>query len=228
MKRWALITVGLYLVTLLLLTVPVGWACLGWGPKASSLSGIASFFSCWQYWVWIGVAVVSQILLLVVPVALGERRPRSRRHLLVPVLTAAFLFAVMCLVGFLAVIAGIWGDHGLTKPLLIISLICFGIMWIIWAVMFYRFSATSDPTALTHRLMRWLLRGSILELLIAVPCHVATRNRNDCCAPVVSFWGIAAGLTVMLLSFGPGVWFLFVARAERKRVAAAGPARTGT
>jgi hypothetical protein len=66
-----------------------------------------------------------------------------------------------------------------------------------------------------RRLTAWLLRGSILELLVAVPAHVIVRQREDCCAPAATFWGLATGLTVMLMSFGPGVFFLFAARMRR-------------
>jgi hypothetical protein len=52
-------------------------------------------------------------------------------------------------------------------------------------------------------------------LLVAVPSHIVVRSRNDCCAPFGSFWGIATGLSIMLLSFGPGVLFLFVERCRR-------------
>jgi hypothetical protein len=34
-------------------------------------------------------------------------------------------------------------------------------------------------------------------------------------APAGTFWGIATGISVMLLCFGPGVFFLFVERFER-------------
>ena len=75
-----------------------------------------------------------------------------------------------------------------------------------------------ERTILTRslkRATRWLLRGSILELLVAVPSHVIVRRRDDCCAPAGTFWGIATGISVMLLCFGPGVFFLFVERCRR-------------
>jgi hypothetical protein len=68
---------------------------------------------------------------------------------------------------------------------------------------------------LLKRSLRWLLRGSILELLVAVPSHIIVRRRGDCCAPLGTFWGIATGISVMLLCFGPSVFFLFVERFER-------------
>ena len=49
-------------------------------------------------------------------------------------------------------------------------------------------------------------------LLIAVPSHILVRQRNDCCAPFATFWAITVGFSVMLLSFGPGVFFLFAKR----------------
>jgi hypothetical protein len=89
------------------------------------------------------------------------------------------------------------------------------VFWFIWALIFRHFARADDPDTLLKRSTRWLLRGSILELLIAVPSHVIVRRREDCCAPIGSFWGIATGISVMLLCFGPGVFFLFVERFER-------------
>jgi hypothetical protein len=87
--------------------------------------------------------------------------------------------------------------------------------WFIWAVVFRSFAKTDEPDALLKRSIRWLLRGSILELLVAVPSHVIVRRRDDCCAPVGTFWGIATGISVMLLCLGPGVYFLFVERCRK-------------
>ena len=89
------------------------------------------------------------------------------------------------------------------------------VFWVTWAVVFRNFAKQDDPDALVKRITRWLLRGSILELLIAVPTHVVVRRRDDCCAPAGTFWGIATGISIMLLCFGPGVFFLFVERFNR-------------
>ena len=225
MKRWAVITVALYLATLLLLTVPVVAACcVGWGRNPATIGETLSLFGMPWYWIWIGVSVIAQVLLLLVPVALGERRPRSRRNLMVPVVTAALLFAVICISAVTALCCGIWGDDGFTLYMLygeasnrsVWALVTYLVVtWTVWVLVFRRFADVANPEALMPRLMRWMLRGSILELLIAVPSHIMSRNRNDCCAPFGTFWGIATGITVMLLSFGPGVLFLFVARMRR-------------
>ena len=65
--------------------------------------------------------------------------------------------------------------------------------------------------------MKWLLRGTIVELLIAIPSHVIARHKDVCCADGVTAIGIATGLTVMLISFGPGIYFLYAKRIESKK-----------
>ena len=60
-----------------------------------------------------------------------------------------------------------------------------------------------------------MLRGSILELLIAVPTHIAARNRDYCCAGFMTFVGLTFGISVMLFSYGPAVFFLYVERWRR-------------
>jgi hypothetical protein len=89
------------------------------------------------------------------------------------------------------------------------------VFWVLWAMLFYFFARADDPDSFVKRTTRWLLRGSILELLVAVPSHVIVRHRGDCCAPLGTFWGITTGLSVMLLCFGPGIFFLFSERMAR-------------
>jgi hypothetical protein len=89
------------------------------------------------------------------------------------------------------------------------------IFWLVWAFIFRRATKTDEPEALLQRVTRWLLRGSILELIIAVPSHIIVRRRDDCCAPFGTFWGIVTGISVMLLCFGPGVFFLFIERCRK-------------
>jgi hypothetical protein len=69
-----------------------------------------------------------------------------------------------------------------------------------------------DPAARIHR---WLIKGSVLELLVAVPSHVIVRARHDCCAPDVTGMGIATGLAILLMSLGPGALFLYRERMRR-------------
>jgi hypothetical protein len=262
MKRWSYVTVALYALLLLLLTAPVtliSW--LKWHTNAEhpelshwqsdvNLHGVVDLFQSWSFWLWLGVLVSAQALLLLVPVDVAERRPTRRRRLLVPVVTVSFLLANLFLAGVFAILSAAFGDKAsvvveapaqftgkiiecipglsaalanvglapggdwLMVPQLIGMVICF---WLLWGCVFHHFARADEPETLVKRTTRWLLRGSILELLVAVPSHIIVRQREDCCAPMASFWGIVTGISVMLLSFGPGVFFLFAARMRGRR-----------
>ena len=97
----------------------------------------------------------------------------------------------------------------------VIALGILAVSWVVWAVVFGRWSRGQDPQSWVDRVCRSLFYGSVLELLVAVPTHIVVRYRNYCCAGIGTFCGITAGIAVMLLSFGPGVFFLFVERARR-------------
>ena len=88
----------------------------------------------------------------------------------------------------------------------------FAVAWAFWGVLFYLFLRNSS--AVVDQVVTWLLRGSILELLVAVPCHVIVRRRNECSAPVVTSFGIVTGIAIMLLSFGPSVLLLYKKRLD--------------
>lgn len=262
MKRWACVTVGLYVLLLLLLTAPVSLICwLKWHtnteqPELShwvsdvDLSGILDLSQTWSFWLWLGVMAAAQALLLLVPVEIAERRPVRRRRLLVPVVTASFLLANLFLAGTFAVLAAAMGDKasvvveapaqwtgkaiqlvpGLAAALTgvglsptgdwlmipqLIGMVIF--FWLFWGWVFHHYARADEAETLVQRTTRWLLRGSILELLVAVPSHIIVRQREDCCAPIASFWGIVTGISVMLLSFGPGIFFLFAARMRSRQ-----------
>jgi len=51
--------------------------------------------------------------------------------------------------------------------------------WCLWSLIFFRLGRRKRPEGLCFcRQKRTLLAGSILELLIAVPTHIAARNRE--------------------------------------------------
>ena len=255
MKRWAFLTVLLYLVILVMVTVPAILLAFGtWGrPGRSgvSLLDVLQGYQEWGYWVWLAVMGLGQMLLLLVPLGIAERRLTPRRPLLIPVMTTSFFLANIIFGIILSVLCVIFKEQGLdtfayvgalaraggaahgpvttqvgnsqggtgTSSLdyVVGAIAVIALLWLVWGVIFYRFSKADAPDALVKRTTRWLLRGSILELLVAVPSHIIVRNRNDCCAPMGTFWGITTGLSIMLLCFGPGVFFLFVERFNRLR-----------
>ena len=248
MKRWAALTVLLYALALLLLTVPVMATAFGdWAKSGKGIGwlGALKTYSYLGYWIWLAVLVGGQALLLLLPIRIAERRLPARRPLKLPVIVGAFLLANLFVAGFFSLLCAIFRD-GAFKLFELFSLSTIfnaptangsdsgggdigGVIlmlvgfWIIWAIVFRNFARQDEPEALLKRLIRWLLRGSILELLVAVPSHVIVRRRDDCCAPIGTFWGIATGISVMLLCFGPGVFFLFVEKFQRLKPKDASP-----
>ena len=255
MKRWAILTVALYVVILAAITLPVILlAFASWWVKQSGGVDFPSAVEVYQqlgFWIWLGLMALGQALLLLAPVGIAERRLAPRRPLLVPVLTGGFFLAALVFGGLVSVLCAVFKEKGFEafafigefeqNPLAHFIVknsaasgnaglqYVFGMMtvtallWLVWALVFYRFAKADDPHALVKRTTRWLLRGSILELLVAVPSHIIARQRNDCCAPFGTFWGITTGLSIMLLCFGPGVFFLFAERFDRLKSAKAKP-----
>jgi hypothetical protein len=89
------------------------------------------------------------------------------------------------------------------------------VIWCAWTVLFFRSSRAGEPADVVTRQCRMLLKGSILELLIAVPTHIVARSRDYCCAGFMTFFGLTMGISVMLFSFGPAVFFLYADRWKR-------------
>jgi hypothetical protein len=245
MKRWAALTVLLYALALLLLTVPVmATAFGGWGKTGNGIGWLSALktYANLGYWIWLAVLVGGQALLLLLPIRIAERRLPARRPLKLPVVVTVFFLANLCFAGVFSLLCAAFKDDAFGVFALpdlfrnianylyhnpatnasvpgwqaVLSiLVPVLVFWLIWSVIFRRATKSDEPEALVKRITRWLLRGSILELLVAVPSHVIVRRRDDCCAPAGTFWGIATGISIMLLCFGPGVFFLFVERIQR-------------
>ena len=88
-------------------------------------------------------------------------------------------------------------------------------LWMLWGVVFYHVYRRSRGKLAT--VIAWLLTGSILELLVAVPAHIAARRRDECCAHGITAMGIATGTAIMLMCFGPSVVALYQRRRVRYR-----------
>lgn len=218
MKRWALLTIILYGLCVAVLGIPV------YLYLSEDTDGVIQFF----YGYFLPVLVLIQIILLLVPVAMSEKRPVGRRSIVASSLFGAIPIAFLAMMFVISIALMIWGDAmifdagpGLNVidkyiynwPILIVP----AIFWILWGFIFYRNYSAADPNKFTSVVTRWLLKGSILELLVAIPSHIISRHRQECCAPPITFIGIITGLAIALLSFGPGIFFLFAKRIKDKK-----------
>ena len=209
MKRWALLTVALYVVFLSILAFPM---LLLLREKDNPADYIAFFYG------WIApILILIQVVLLLVPLAVVQERPVKRRKIIVSAVIGGIPMTVMTLsfIGFILLM--ILGENDAWDFRGWMVLAAFAISWLIWGILFWKNFSSKDPGSYTSTMTRWLLRGSILELIVAVPSHIISRRRDECCAPPITLFGIVTGLSIAGLSFGPGVFFLFAKRIKDKR-----------
>src|SRR5277367_857992 len=78
MKNWALMVAALYLLILVVLTVPAIMLAFGPSTGLNGLKTAASAYLDLQYWVWLMVMFAGQLALLSIPVRVASLRPVSR------------------------------------------------------------------------------------------------------------------------------------------------------
>jgi len=207
MLKWGIVITVSYALILVLLLVP-GFVALSGLPNDSSDSSDNLYTSA-LILIPVGILLFSQALLLFLSVDTSRRLLKPRAHVLVSCTVAAFFMALLTSAAIWSVgYAARGSKFGHTYGDII--LIFCAVTWWFWGFFFFLYYR--DSSAPVSRLVSWLLKGSVLELLIAVPCHIIVRGRKDCSAPIVTSFGITTGLAIMLLSFGPSVLFLYKKR----------------
>ena len=235
MKRWGYAITAFYAAVLLVLLIPGGALILFTDGKtlleldAKTLQRALHLYlefyqSWWGLGIYAAILVAGQALLLFLSVDTSWRHARPRQHIVVTAALASFFTVTLALSALFSIEVAVFGDKRPPpwedKVDLFLNTL-FGIwigLWMIWGVVFYEYYR--DASNAVSRAVAWLLRGSVLELLIAVPAHVIVRQRGDCSAPLVTGFGIVTGIAIMLLSFGPGVLALYKKRIDayhRKR-----------
>ncbi len=209
MRKWGWLITAVYSLIVLALLPPAFLFLAAEYPVAASK--VREIYGDWGTWAVCGVVILCQILLLWMSVDTSRQHLKPRTPVLISAVTGGFLFMVL-VVAFAADLAVIrWDDSPpdwIRWPLIVLAA-----SWILWGILFYRiWKDSADPVT---RAVKWLIRGSVLELLVAVPAHVMVRRRHDCCAPGVTALGIVAGIAIMLLGFGPSVLMLLKMRMEK-------------
>jgi hypothetical protein len=209
MRNWGTVVTGFYMVIVAALSLAIGLGLLGnanlWSPPLD----------------WVGVAVWTgwtlllaggPLVLLFVGVDTSRLKLRPRRHILVSAAATGLALSLLVLAAVASVVAAITGnEQGEFISWTVVAV--WPVSWLLWTLVFSRTGERLvDPA--TH-VYRWLIKGSVLELLVAVPSHVIVRARHDCCAPDITGMGIATVLSILLMSLGPGALFLYRARIRR-------------
>jgi hypothetical protein len=196
--------------------------------------------------IWMILLALAQVALLL-RVEADPGRPKARRKVWPAVLAASFCFALLSGSMIMTLSGGLMGDAGIERLSAVgdaadrilpgrnldegITMGLFFAFWLgawaAWWVILSRWARTGMASDLIRRWVGWILTGSVLELLVAVPCHIVTRRRDDCCAPMLTFWGMVTGWSLVLLAVGPAVILLVEHRMARKRAPKAGRAVDG-
>jgi hypothetical protein len=212
MRKWGIIVTAFYVLVLAFLLLPVLILLATGEPSALSHLGATEAHNLgdWTTWALILVIASGQALLLFLSVETTRKRLKPRTHLLTTTILTAFFLGILSCAAILSVVVAFQGDNSPIGTMEFFA--SWGFLWIFWGVVFYVYGRGSSDWV--TRATSWLLRGSVLELLVAVPSHVIVRRRNDCSAPMATGFGIVTGIAIMLLSFGPSVLFLFKKRME--------------
>jgi hypothetical protein len=217
MRKWGIVITAVYALIVLGLVTP-GTLLLAGGDSATWTgfqTGLAAVFQSAYFWAAVAIVVCGEAALLFLRVDTSWRRVRPRAHILVSCAAAAASMALLTAAGVWAIGFAARGDDFGNSLVMRTGAEIVGFvatLWVVWGILFYVYlRRASDPVT---RALSWLLRGSVLELLIAVPCHIIVRRKDECSAPFMTSFGIATGIAVMLLSFGPSVLLLYKKRLD--------------
>jgi hypothetical protein len=199
--RWVYAIVAIYLLVLTaFVTLPV-WQYALFGLNQNEAMPVIIFTGC---------MVACGLALMIVPVRIVRRRQVVRRSIWVPIIASSLLAAALCTGAILALDELYRFDRSTEKFVTVVPIA----VWLGWLIVFL-LMGRRDPAGIGMQLHRWLIAGSVLELLIAVPSHVIVRRRGECCAGIATGIGICIGVAVMIVAFGPSVLLLYHRRRKQ-------------
>jgi hypothetical protein len=216
MRKWGSIVSLFYGVLVLVFVVPSAVLFAGGKDLLSHAfyDQVIEFYKQVGTWIPIAAVLIGQAMLFFLSVDTAHKRLKPKTHVLVTSVVTAMLMGLLTIATLFSTGVAVYSDKLLDwAPDSFAGLIgLWAILWAIWGAFFNVYLRRSSQY--TTRAVSWLLRASVLELLIAVPCHVMVRHRHDSAAPVVAGFCIATGIAVLLLSFGPGVLLLYKKRLD--------------
>jgi hypothetical protein len=216
MRKWGVVITLFYAAIVLGILAPAAIPIAGGDLPFSAAfrSDLRQLYTEYGVWIPVAIVVAGEAMLVLVTVDTSFRKLKPQTHIAISCGAGAMLFGLLAFAAIFCVGSAVKGDKfgegflGTTTGAVGVWIA----LWAAWGVVFYLYFRNSSEAA--TRIVSWLLKGSVLELLIAVPCHVIVRRRGDCCAPAVTSFGIVTGIAVMLLSFGPSVLLLYKKRLD--------------
>ncbi len=183
-----------------------------------------------RYWalgtVYLGVVLLGQWVLLC---PAGSWRPRvspDAKPAKFAALGGAFV-ATLLSIGLLATILEVGGHwsrlsthdviRGTGYPEVVQDFralwVVMAVVWMFWTTILAGYFRTVDHRTAVSKVLRWVLAGSVLNVLAAAPVQ-ATKS-GDCYCARGSYTGLVFGLTAALWLFGPAVLLLYYRELRR-------------
>ncbi len=225
--RWVYLVVTVYLLLLCAVATSPAWmiAVNAWDVDKQAILAMGIVMS---------VMMLLGLGLMMTPIRARRRRPMTRRSIWVPILCSGLLSGFLVFGALIAldelaapgIAAKLQVDDQASSPTVseIQDRIAYGVIgtsiaaWIGWGVLFGMMARRGDPTGIGMRLHRWLIAGSALELVVAVPSHIIVRRRGECCGGILTGTGICLGVVIALIAFGPSVFLLFTRYARSRAI----------
>lgn len=186
MRKWGMVISAFYALILLVLLLPVFLLL-----RHGQYDGLSPFWrdlaetsGAWEIWAVFAALFSGQGLLLFLSVDATQKRLKPRAHIFLTCLVASILTAVLTLAVIGAIGVAVEGDT-LLEGSLANPFLFFAALWAAWGVLFFLYFRNSSE--IVNHAVSWLLKGSVLEMLVAIPCHVIVRRRQECSAPAVTF-----------------------------------------
>jgi hypothetical protein len=190
--------------------LPISWLAEILDPESNSYLAQLALF--------LGTLLVTQWMFLRPRQGFHLRLAETGRPLKTAVFAAAFMAMMISFGGFalLAEIVGVWDDvaGGEDWELLVVLNL---VLWLAWAVVFHFHWRKGTRFQQLEGMARSLIRGSLLELIVAAGVFVWKTDEEDCYCVRGSYVGLVFSATVMIWAFGPGLRFLFLREARYTR-----------
>lgn len=175
-----------------------------------------------------GVLAFAQLVFLL-PVLQPRRMIQSQGHSLMvsvvaagacgALLTVGLFFAVVEASGFMTgradpvddvidVFGDVVNEDWSLWPLVLAS-------WILWTPVLIVFARRNPSPRLLSRIAKWLLAGTILEILIVIPLDIMVRRRTSCYCSSGSAIALCASVCALLWLSGPGIVLALTSKRRR-------------
>jgi hypothetical protein len=163
----------------------------------------------------LAATLISQAVFIFCAGTMNLCQPIRKRRAFLPIAFAAFLLTVLVVAVFLSLVEVFEIDEDPSLAWVFWTLI--GVNWIGWSLAFRVTYAQHDRYTVARKLLSALFRGSLLELLVAIPSHIIVSRRPGCFVGLLTGLGVSGGIAVMLWAFGPGIILLFLRKRYRKQ-----------